>query len=376
MVDKLIRVAQVIGPAVNGGTEAFAMNYFEHIDREKVQFDFLVESTSKIIDKNMIEAMGGHVIIIPSYKNPIEYVHVLTKIFREHKYDIVHSNMNTLSCFTLKAAKRGGIKIRIAHSHSTSNSKEFIRNLAKNILKPFSKQYATHYFACSEKAGRYLFGNKLFDEGKVTVINNGIDLEKFKFDSLCSESIRSELGIGLDTKIIGHVGRFVRQKNHAYLLEVFKEILKRRDNVKLLLLGDGPLFQEIRNKAVEMGIESEVIFAGSKEDIYRYYSAMDLFLFPSLYEGLSLTSVEAQANGLYCMVSSNITRELKATDNIEFLDIKENPSVWAEKAIRHFDCENNIDRMSANIVMKKSKFDIKVQAIRLLGLYQRIVNHS
>ena len=175
-MDRVIRVAQIIGKAINGGTEAFAMNYYTHIDRSKVQFDFFVESTSKIIDRELIESLGGRVVIIPSYKNPFNYIKILTKLFKDGNYDIVHSNMNALSVFTLRAAKKAGVPIRIAHSHSTSNKKEWKKTIIKNLLKPLSKIYATHYFACSELAGRWLFGNKTFDKGQVKVINNAIEL--------------------------------------------------------------------------------------------------------------------------------------------------------------------------------------------------------
>ena len=370
--NKIIRVAQVIGPAVNGGTEAFAMNYYQNIDRTKVQFDFLVESTSRIIDKDKIESMGGHVVIIPSYKNPLKYVQTLTKIFKENKYDIVHSNMNTLSYFTLKAAKRAGIKVRIAHSHSTSNPNEFTRNFIKNTLRPLSKKYATNYFACSELAGRYLFGDKTFDKGKVIVINNGIDVDKFKYNEEYNKSLRKELNISPTTKVIGHVGRFVSQKNHTYLIDIFKEIHDKDNNTKLLLLGDGPLLEDIKNKVHSYNLDDSVIFAGIHSDIYRYYSVMNIFIFPSLYEGLGLTGVEAQVSGLYCLVSSNITHELQTTSNIEFLDIKDSPQAWASRSIELLN-NNTIDRSITYKEIEGTKFDINSEGNKLVRYYQEML---
>ncbi len=373
MDNKKIKVAQVIGITKMGGVEMVVMNYYKHIDRSKVEFDFLVESESKITNKEEVEALGGHVVIIPSYKNPLNYVQVLTKIFKENKYDIVHSNMNTLSYFTLKAAKRAGIKVRIAHSHSTSNPNEFTRNFIKNTLRPLSKKYATDYFACSEKAGRYLFGDKTFDEGKVIVINNGIDVDKFKYNEEYNISLRKELGISPDTKVIGHVGRFVSQKNHSYLIDIFKEIHDLDSNTKLLLLGDGPLFEDVKNKAHSLNLDDSVIFAGIHGDIYRYYSVMNLFIFPSLYEGLCLTGIEAQVNGLYCLVSGNVTRELKTTENIEFLDIKGNPRVWALRAIELLN-NNAIGRSDIYKEIVGTKFDIKSEGNKLLSYYEKMLN--
>ncbi len=372
MENKKIKVAQVIGQAVNGGTEAYAKNYYSHIDRSKVEFDFLVESESKIINRKDIEALGGHIVIIPSYKNPFKYMRTLKRIFKENNYDIVHSNMNTLSFFTLRAAKKAHIKVRIAHSHSTSNPKEKLKNILKNMLRPLSKIYATDYFACSEMAGRYLFGNKTFDKGKVTVINNGIDIDKFKYNEEYNISLRKELNIDINTKVIGHVGRFVPQKNHSYLIDIFNEIHKLDSNTKLLLLSDGPLKDEIETKVNTLGLTDSVIFAGSKEDIYKYYSVMNIFIFPSLYEGLCLTGVEAQASGLYCLVSNNITRELATTKNIEFLDIKNDPKDWAIRAIEVLK-DNAIDRVAVYNQFVGSKFDIDHEANKLVGYYEEML---
>lgn len=370
--DKKIRVAQVIGITMNGGVEMVAMNYYSHIDRSKVEFDFLVESESKITNKETVENLGGHIVIIPSYKKPFKYMRSLKRIFKENKYDIVHSNMNTLSFFTLRAAKKAGIKIRIAHSHSTSNPKEKLKNILKNLLRPLSRVYATEYFACSELAGRYLFGDKTFDKGKVTVINNGIDINKFKYNEEYNIQLRKELNIDPNTKVIGHVGRFVLQKNHSYLIDIFNEMHKLDSNTKLLLIGDGPLKEEIESKVHNLGLDDNVIFAGTKQDIYKYYSVMNLFIFPSLYEGLGLTGVEAQVSGLYCLVSRNITHELKTTSNIEFLDIKYSPEVWASRAIEVLN-NSTIDRNVAYKPIEGTKFDIDNEANKLVGYYQEMM---
>ena len=371
--NKIIRVAQVIGPAVNGGTEAYAKNYYMHIDRTKVQFDFLVENESKIINKSDVEALGGHIVIIPSYRNPLNYVKTLTKIFKENKYDIVHSNMNTLSYFTLKAAKRAGIKVRIAHSHSTSNPKEFTRNMIKNTLKLFSKKYATDYFACSELAGRYLFGDKTFDKGLVTVINNGIDINKFKYNEEYNISIRKELNIDSNTKVIGHVGRFVHQKNHFYLIDIFNEIHKLDPNTKLLLLGDGPLKEEVEVKVHTLGLDDSVIFAGTKQDIYKYYSVMNLFILPSLYEGLGLVAIEAQCNGLPCLLSKEVPIETKINDNVLYLGLNDNINDWTKNGLKLM--YNIIDRSITYKAIEGTKFDIDHEANKLIGYYEKMMNN-
>ena len=181
-MNKTIRIAQVIGKWLGGGVEAVVMNYYRHIDRNKIQFDFICDSDSTNIPYEEIEKLGGKVILVPPYQKVFAYHKELKKIFKENNYKIVHSHINTLSVFPLYAAKCAGVPIRIAHSHSTTNKKEWKKNFIKQILRPFSKIFATHYFACSEYAGRWLFGNKEYDKGKVFLLNNAIDVNRFKYD--------------------------------------------------------------------------------------------------------------------------------------------------------------------------------------------------
>ena len=365
MHNKVIRVAQVIGMAINGGTEALWMNYYNHIDKSKVQFDFLVESTSKIIDREKIESMGGRVVIIPPYTNPFKYMKELKKIFKENNYDIVHSNMSTLSIFVLRSAKKAGIKVRIAHSHSTSNKKEWKKNILKNLLRPFSKIYPTHYFACGELAGRYLFGNKTFDNGKVAVINNAIDMDKCRFNLEKRELIRNELGINEEV-VLGHIGRMQAQKNQSYLIDIFNNYHKLNSNSKLLILGDGPLKETLVNKVNSLGLTDVVIFAGVKTNPEDYYSAMDCFVLPSLYEGLPVVGIETQANGLPCYFANTITEEVKFNDNVYFLPISVSPKEWAEKI--------HSSGMVRDNVKENSKYDIKIQAKMVEEMYKGIVD--
>ena len=208
-----IRIAHIMGKMVGGGVEAVVMNYYRHIDKEKIQFDFLIDRDSTNIPYQEIKSLGGNVIIIPPYQKLPQYLKELTKIFKENDYKIVHSHINTLSIFPLYAAKKCNIPIRIAHSHSTSNKKEYKKNFLKNFLRPFSKKYATHYFCCSEYAGRYLFGDKAYDNGEVTLINNAITVDNFLYNEEIRKNKREDLGITNEI-VIGHVGRFISQKNH------------------------------------------------------------------------------------------------------------------------------------------------------------------
>lgn len=318
-----IIVAQIMGKMNGGGVEAVIMNYYRHIDRTKVQFDFIIDEDSTNIPREEIEKLGGHVILCPPYQKMRKYMKFLEKLFREKKYRIVHSNINTLSVFPLKAAKKAGVPVRIAHSHNTSNPREIKRNLIKNILRKFSKKYATDYFACGEAAGRYQFGNRVFDAGKVKIIPNAIDVEKFKFDPDARKKLRKEIGIKDDDFVIGHVGAFRKQKNHTFLIDVFAEVKKERKNAKLVLVGQGPLREQIEEKVKKLGLENDVFFLGQRNDTNKLYSVFDVFCLPSLYEGLPVVGIEAQANGVSCVFSKNITQEIFINENVEKSNIED-----------------------------------------------------
>lgn len=364
MDKKPIRIAQIVGPVCEGGVESCIMNYYLHIDRTKYQFDFFVENTSRIINKDKIRKMGGRVIIIPHYTNVFKYMKVLRRLFEKGKYDIVHSNMNSLSVFTLKAAKKAGVPIRIAHSHSTSNKRERKRNFIKNLLRPFSRKYATHYFACSEYAGRWLFGNKAFDAGKVTIINNAIDLDRFKFSPVWREEIRTQYDID-DKFVVGTVGRFVTQKNQLFLIDIFNEYLKTNPDAALMLVGDGPLHNKLRAKVKKYALGDRVIFAGVHKHTERYFAAMDCFVLPSLYEGLPVVGIESQISGIHGLLSTEMTKEVKCSDTVEFLPLKLGAAGWAAE-IKETDEET---RATAYERFVGSKYDISIEAGKLTALY-------
>ena len=318
-----IRVAHIIGKWLGGGVEAVVMNYYRHIDRTKIQFDFLCDEDSTNIPYEEIEQLGGRVILIPPYQKVFKYQKELIRIFKENNYKIVHSHINTLSVFPLRAAKKAGVKVRIAHSHSTTNKKEWKKNLLKQVLRPFSKVYATDYMCCSELAGRWLFGDKAYDSKKVYLLNNAIDLDKFKYNESLRKKKRKELGISDDTLVIGHIGRFKAQKNHTFLIDIFNELHKKNPNSLLLLVGQGPLKEEIENKVKELQLNDSVRFLGQRNDVNELYQAFDVFCLPSLYEGLPVVGVEAQASGLLCIFSDDMTKETKVLDTTEFLSLNQ-----------------------------------------------------
>ena len=361
-----IRVAQIIGKWLGGGVESVVMNYYRHIDRTKIQFDFICDEDSTNIPYEEIEKMGGKVILIPPYQKIFKYHKKLKEVLKSGGYKIVHSHINTLSVFSLFAAKCAGVPVRIAHSHSTTNKKEKKKNLLKQVLRPFSKVFATDYMCCSELAGRWLFGNKEYDNGNVYLLNNAIDLDKFKYDEEKRKEKRKELNIEDSTLVIGHVGRFVEQKNHRFLIDIFNEVHKQKENSILLLAGQGPLMEEMKEKVKILEIEDSVKFLGQRNDINELYQAFDVFCLPSLYEGLPVVGVEAQATGLLCVFSDDMTKETKVLDTTEFLSLNQSVEEWAYTILKKY---KSFKRKNCTNEISKKDFNIKKEANKLIKKY-------
>ncbi len=356
-----IVVAQIMGKWVGGGVESVIMNYYKHMDRNKIQFDFICDNDSTNIPYDEIKKLGGRVILCPPYQKQKEYQKFLIDLFKKNKYKIVHSNINTLSVFPLHAAYKAGVPIKIAHSHSTSNKKEFKRNLLKNILRKFSKKYANVYFACSEKAGNYQFGKNT----NYTIINNAIDLNKFKYNEKIRKEKRKELNIKDNALVIGHVGRFVTTKNHNDILDIFNKIHKKKSNSKLLLIGEGPLKENIVNKVKELNLNGSVMFTGQIDNTYKYYNAMDIFIFPSLYEGLGMALIEAQANGLPCVASTEVPK-VADMGNTKFIDLN-NKDEFVNEIL-----SNKLKRKDCIEQIKKNGYDIEKEAEKLEDIYLKL----
>ena len=372
-IEEPIRVASVIGRYIGGGVEAVTINYYRNIDKNKVQLDFICDEDSTNIPYEEIERMGGKVIIIPSYSKPFKYHKALKRVLKEGNYKIIHSNINTLSVFSLFAAKCAGVPVRIAHSHSTTNKKEKKKNLMKQVLRPFSKVFATDYMCCSELAGRWLFGNKEYDKGNVYLLNNAIDLDKFKYNESLRKKKRKELGIKDDTLVIGHIGRFVAQKNHDFLIDIFNEIHKKNNNSILLLAGQGPLIEDIKNKVKELNLDDNVKFLGQRNDANELYQAFDVFLLPSLYEGLPVVGVEAQAAGLLCYLSDDMTKETKVLDITKFMSLNNMPKEWADNIL---DDVKKYKRIETSKEMTAKNFNIKEEAKKLEEYYLNLYNNG
>ena len=323
------RIAYVIGKMWAGGVEAVVFNYYRHIDHSRFQFDFYYDSDSTVGPSRELMDMGARFIELPPYNHLKDYLRELRRHLREENYRIIHSHINTLSVFPLYAAWREHIPVRIAHNHSVPGGKEFERNALKMILRCFSKVFATDYLACSEKTGRWMFGNRTFDQGKVYVVKNAIEIGKFRRSWEETEELKHSLG--LEGKfVVGHVGRFTYAKNHPFLLDVFKEVLKLRPDAVLLLVGDGELHDEIVEGAKEREILDRIVMTGKVTDPEKYYGLADVIVLPSFFEGLSLATVESQFAGVPSVISKAVPKEAIISDGCIYRDLKDPPEEWAK----------------------------------------------
>lgn len=361
----VVRVAQIIGKLKNGGVESVIYNYYKNIDHNKFQFDFYIDADSDVEFPQELINMGAKCFVTPPYQNIFSYVATLIKYFKIFKYDIVHVNLNTLSIFPLFAAWATGVPVRINHNHSTAGKGETKRNMLKFILRPFAKLFATDFLACSEHAGRWLFGNNFYDRGNVTVLNNAIDFDHFKFNLSKRNELRQELDIS-DYFVIGHIGRFMSQKNHTFLVDIFNEIHKLDQKTFLLLIGDGELRVDIERKIESLGLGKYVKFIDTKPDISKYYQAMDVFCFPSLYEGLGIVTIEAQACNLPVIASTEVPKDIEITPYVEFVSLDKPTSIWAKKVLA---CKT-FSRANANLKLVNCSFNIKTESKKLEDFYE------
>lgn len=319
-----IRIVHNIASLHLGGSQAFVMNMYRNIDRSKVQFDFVVTPETKEGFYDEITNLGGKIFSCPRYKgtNHIQYNKWWDDFFNEHpEYKVIHGHVRSTASIYLKIAKRHGL-VTIAHSHSTSNGNG-ISAIVKRIMQLPIRKQADYLFACSDKAGKWLYGEKAITQQNYYMIPNGVDLKRFEFDVNKRNQMRMTLGIKKDMMILGHIGRLSTPKNHKFLLNVFNKYHKINSNSKLLLVGDGELFDCIKEHIDKLNISDAVIMTGSKQNTEDYYQVMDIFVFPSLWEGLPVSVVEAQANGLQCLISDVITHDVDLTDLIQYLPLDE-----------------------------------------------------
>lgn len=362
-----VRVLMLFTILNRGGAETMVMNYYRAIDRRKVQFDFVVHREEKGDYEEEILSLGGKIYrMMPLRPHTFgQYEQQIAAFFDEHpEYQIIHGQCSESGYFFYKEASRRGIPVIIAHAHNSHvrfDLRWFVRTWMKHKMRP----YLTHYFACGKEAAEWLFGKKMAKEA--IILRNAIDTRQYLFETQRREKKRQELGLDPTTMTVCHIGRFDKVKNHGFILEIFGELLKKQPNAQLLLIGDGTLKAQTEKKAIQKGLSERVHFLGVRRDVNELLQAADAMVFPSLFEGLPVTLVEAQCTGLPCVISKNIPSETILTDLVEQLSLEETATAWADKLIaaatRQFDRSAYADKVAT------AGFDIQNNTLWLEDFY-------
>lgn len=367
----MIRVLHILHSMNRGGAEAMLMNYYRHIDRGLVQFDFLLTEKKHCQYEDEILSMGGRVYRVPILvvSNPFPYINGVRNFLKEHnEYKIVHSHTSSKSAIPLWIAKRCGVPIRICHSHN-NKSETGISGVIRDLLKLPLRKVSTHYFSCGDEASIWLYGAKLARSGSVYVMKNAINVNQFAFNEDARIDIRQRYKISKDTKVLGMVARFSHQKNHLFALDVLKTLTDLHKDVVLMLVGDGELRDVIINRANQLGVINHLVMVGVVTDVYRYLQAIDVVLMPSFSEGLPVSIIEAQDSGMKCIMSTEVPREVDVTGNVDFLPLDQD--IWVKKILTV-----DYKKRDQNAVKKiqSAGYDIKNAAIELQEWYIKQYN--
>lgn len=363
-----IRILHVIGIMNRGGAETMIMNLYRNIDRDEVQFDFVENEGNEAAFDAEIRQLGGKIYRCPHYngKNHFTYIRWWNSFFKAHKgeYPIVHGHIGSTAAIYLSIAKKHGA-YTIAHSHSAGSGSAMYRMFAYP-----TRHIADKFFACSKDAGISRYGKTVGnDSNRCQILNNAIDARRFSFNQETRKQVRNVLHIAENSIVIGHVGRFVEAKNHLFLIDVFADVRKHDPNAVLLLVGDGERRPEIQAAIAETHLEKAVILAGVRSNVWDFYQAMDVFVFPSVYEGLPVSLVEAQAAGLPCCVSSNVPRDSAITDLVEYIPLENGPDKWAEIVLQ----SAKTSRTNMLREIQNAGFDVSSTANWLKDFYLNVV---
>jgi glycosyltransferase involved in cell wall biosynthesis len=367
-----IRVLQVVRAVPGGGADVWLLNVTRQIERERIKFDFCALWPPSATFHDEVEALGGRVFPCLFSTNSPTFPLRFRRILRAERYDVVHSHVGWPSGVVLCQASLEGVPARIAHSHTSSDFKprSLLRNAWRAAMKAGIRKYATIGLAVSGMAAEFLFGPQWKSDPRFRLLRCGIDLEPFR-TAPSREEARRELGIPVDAPVVGHVGRFVPEKNHAFLLEVATEVLKSRPEVRFLMVGEGPLGPQIETMARDLGIEKRVVFAGSRSDVPRLMvSVMDVFAFPSIEEGFGIVLTEAQAAGLRCLVSDAVTAEASVVPGaLEYLPLSKGAKHWAARLLIMLE-SGSVGREMALSTLEQTDFDIRQSCTELTRMYE------
>lgn len=373
-----IRILHIVGGMVQGGIETWLMHCLRHIDRERFAMDFLVHTSEACTYDPEILALGSRVIPCLSPHQPWQYRHnFLQSLQTFGPYDIVHSHLHHFSGYTLWLAQQAQVPIRIAHSHndlSTAPLFKLHRHLYLGAMKQWIRQSATQGLACSQRAASALYGPNWPQDSRWQVLYYGLDLDAFHLP-MDGVALRTTLGVPQDALVIGHVGRFVEQKNHRFLLEIMAKVIQKKPNAYLVLIGDGPLKPAMEQYGVQLGLQNHIRYLGLRNDVPQLMRGlMDHFLFPSRFEGLGLVLIEAQAAGLPCLFSSVVPQEVDVVPRLlQRLSLTDSPGLWAERLLSQQMASP--DREEALAQVKNSVFNINLAVKKLENIYIEAMSH-
>jgi glycosyltransferase involved in cell wall biosynthesis len=372
MEKKPLRVLHVIGSMNRGGAEVMIMNLYRNIDREKIQFDFVENSYDEAEFDEEIRALGGKIYRCPHYngKNHLKYKKWWKEFFKTHygEYKVIHGHLGSTAAIYLKLAKKNNI-FTIAHSHNTSG--KGLKDLIYKFYSYPTRHVADYFLGCSMDAGISRYGKKVaYNKSIFSVLNNAIDAESFEYNKEIREQVREKYDLR-DKFVIGHIGRFVEQKNHEFLIDIFEQIYRVEKRAFLILVGDGEKHQKIKEKINKKGIENAVLFAGVQTNVAQYYQAMDVFLLPSLFEGLGIVAVEAQCSGLPCVISNKVSRECIVTEGqVEICNLDEEAKAWAEVILK----KKDYLRSDSSEQIKEHGYDILKTSKWLTDFYLEVAS--
>lgn len=364
----MIRVLQVVNSADRGGSETMIMNLYRNINREEIQFDFTNHNSKKAAYDDEIESMGGYIHHLPKFKgyNYFQYVAAWRDLFRKHtEYGIVHIHNYNIAGIVSRIARKMGVPVIITHSHSTRLNMSWVKKAVFYLFYRSMLKNSTHRFSCGENAGKFLFRDKDF-----IIVPNAIEVEKFRFNSEKRQHLRMKLGISDESKVYGHVGSFRTPKNHQFLIDCFAEIVRRDFKSKLVLIGSGELFEQIRLKVKYLGLSDSVYFLGQQSNVSEWLSAFDVFLLPSLWEGFPVSVVEAQCAGLPCVVSYSIDPSVNLTNQVTFVSLNTSIREWAQI----IESVHPTDRQDMGRIISMSNYDIEKASKWLSGFYEMQLN--
>ncbi|WP_434717424.1 glycosyltransferase [Lactococcus lactis] len=364
-----IRILHMIGSLNIGGSQAMVMNLYRNIDRNKFQFDFIVDRNEELYYKKEIEKLGGRIFSVPHFTgvNIFQIINSWNLFFKQHpEYKVLHIHVRSYSSLFIPIAKKFGTKT-IIHSHSTSNGNG-ISSIFKSILQFPLRFQADYFLSCSLEAGRWLFGRSAISKENFKIIKNAIDLNRFIDSNKNRSRIREELGIRNEF-VLGFLARVTDAKNPNFVIKVFYELKKLNSNSKLLFVGDGNLLSEIKDKAKELNISDSIIFTGARSDVERMYSAMDFYILPSLWEGLGISLIEAQASGLVCICSENIQEEAIISESVIKMKLNIGEKNWA-KNIFYFQPQNRKNNRKSII---RAGYDIETSVQDISNIYKKLI---